>query len=251
MTMPNLQESHLRLALLSADARSLTDFRSAALALLKEHVPFDGAVFHALSPRVPLSTGVFIGITPEQLARSMHGWDELAVELGTLRELANEHWAATDHDAFPKGSRARARFERHIIRPFKMRSLCMVHLMVRGSLRAAIVLFSRRQAAFAPEQVALLRALAPQIAVADTMQANLDQAEQRQQPLRLVCRDQRLTERQRQIAELVALGHTNQAIAEALNLSANTTRNHLAKMFARLGAANRTELVRLTVLTPA
>jgi DNA-binding NarL/FixJ family response regulator len=96
-----------------------------------------------------------------------------------------------------------------------------------------------------------LRALAPGIALADTLHATLDQAQQREIPLKLVCRDQRLTARQREVAELLALGHTNEAIATALGVSANTTRNHLAKMFTRLGAANRTEFVRLVTLSPA
>lgn len=240
-----------RLALLAASSASSLAFRGAVLKLLGEVAPFDAAVFHALSPRVPLSTGVFLGITSEELARSLKTWDDLAVELGTLRELASKHWVATETQAFPPGSRARARFERHITRPFKMRSLCMVHLMVRGSLRAAVVLMSRRRAAFGNAAVATLRGLAPSIAVADALHAALDRTEQREIPLQLVCRDQRLTARQREVAELLALGHTNQAIATALGLSANTTRNHLAKMFARLGAANRTEFVRLVALSPA
>lgn len=248
---PSRASLSARLSLLAASSPSLLDFRRSALALLREVTPFDAAVFHALSPRVPLSTGVFLGITAEELARSLANWDDLAVELGTLRELASRHWAATDEEAFPQGSRARSRFERHVTRPFKMRSLCMVHLMVRGSLRAAVVLMSRRRAAFDAGALATLRSVAPSIALADTLHATLDQAEQREIPLTLVCRDQRLTPRQREVAELLALGHTNQTIATALGLSANTTRNHLAKMFARLGAANRTEFVRLVALSPA
>ena len=70
-------------------------------------------------------------------------------------------------------------------------------------------------------------------------------------PTRLVCGDGRLTPRQRVIVEHVALGHTNAEIAEALGLSANTLRNHLSAIFARVGASNRAELVRLAVLQPA
>lgn len=200
---------------------------------------------------MPLTTGVFVGITQAEVARSMASWDDLAVELGTLRELASQHWVASDVEAFAHGSRARTRFDKHITRPFKMRSLCMMHLMVRGAVHAAVVLMARGRDAFSESAVAQLRKLAPVIAVGDTLQVTLDQAEQRQMPLRLVCRDQRLTLRQREIAELVAFGYTNEAIAEALSMSPNTVRNHLAKMFARVDAATRTELVRLIVLTPA
>ena len=63
------------------------------------------------------------------------------------------------------------------------------------------------------------------------------------------CVDGRLTARQRDIVSRVALGQTNAQIATALGLSANTVRNHLARVFARIGASNRAELVRLAVLT--
>jgi DNA-binding CsgD family transcriptional regulator len=64
----------------------------------------------------------------------------------------------------------------------------------------------------------------------------------------LRCFDQRLTPRQRDIVERVALGHTNDQIGEALGLSPNTVRNLLTETRRRLGAANRAELVRLAVL---
>jgi DNA-binding CsgD family transcriptional regulator len=50
--------------------------------------------------------------------------------------------------------------------------------------------------------------------------------------------------------ERVALGHSNEQIAAGLGLSANTVRNHLARVFARVGSSNRADLVRLAVLRP-
>jgi DNA-binding CsgD family transcriptional regulator len=52
-----------------------------------------------------------------------------------------------------------------------------------------------------------------------------------------------LTARQRELLQLVAAGHTNQAIARTLGLSPGTVRKHLENTFARLGVASRTEAV--------
>jgi DNA-binding NarL/FixJ family response regulator len=54
-----------------------------------------------------------------------------------------------------------------------------------------------------------------------------------------------LTERQRQIAELVAEGLREREIAERLGLSRNTIRNHKQAIFHKLGARNSIEMIRL------
>lgn len=52
-----------------------------------------------------------------------------------------------------------------------------------------------------------------------------------------------VTDREREILLLVAGGATNQEIASALHLSPNTVRNHLARIYGRLGARSRLEAV--------
>ena len=54
-----------------------------------------------------------------------------------------------------------------------------------------------------------------------------------------------LTEREREIAELVGQGHTNREIAVATYLSEKTVERHLSRMFTKLGIANRTALALL------
>ena len=51
-----------------------------------------------------------------------------------------------------------------------------------------------------------------------------------------------LTERQREVAELVRRGHTNRDIATALFISEKTVERHLARIFAQLGVSRRTEV---------
>ena len=238
-----------KLAKLATEATSHRAYREGALALLREIIPFDGALMHALSPRVPLETAVIVGIDPQRIAQTMPGWDAIAVELGRLRDLANEKLAASDQEAFPQGSEMRARFHELALKPIGAQSLVIVHLIVRAEIHGAVMLTGRTTATFSEAHLETLRALAPILAVGDLLHAQLDNTQRASLPVTLRCTDGRLTARQREIVEHVAHGHTNDAIALALGISANTLRNHLATIFAKLGAANRADVVRLAVLS--
>lgn len=52
-----------------------------------------------------------------------------------------------------------------------------------------------------------------------------------------------LTERECEVLHLLALGHGNRRIAEALHLSHGTVRNYLSKLYRRIGAETRLEAV--------
>ena len=52
-----------------------------------------------------------------------------------------------------------------------------------------------------------------------------------------------LTEREREVLELLARGYDNRRIARELFLSDKTVRNHVSNVVARLGAADRTDAV--------
>jgi DNA-binding NarL/FixJ family response regulator len=54
-----------------------------------------------------------------------------------------------------------------------------------------------------------------------------------------------LTPRERQVLELIALGLPNKTIARRLGISEHTAKFHVAAVMAKLGAASRTEAVRL------
>ena len=237
------------LAAAGAGARTQPELRLRALELLSEALPFDAAFFHALSPRVPLATGVAVGIPLARIAATMAHWDRLAVELEPLRTHALEHGGVvSDGEALPAGSRVRASFERTVAKPLGVRRLAIVHLSLRERFTGAVLLMRKRAAQpFTPNELALLRALVPVLSLADAAHEP-GHAQPASLPTRLRCLDQRLTERQREIVEHVAMGHTNAAIARALEVSPNTLRNHLVAVFQRLGAANRADVVRLAVL---
>ncbi len=62
-------------------------------------------------------------------------------------------------------------------------------------------------------------------------------------PCRTVDPFERLSEREREIFQLVAEGHANKEIAELLHLSANTVETHRAHVLEKLGLHNAAELV--------
>jgi DNA-binding CsgD family transcriptional regulator len=60
-----------------------------------------------------------------------------------------------------------------------------------------------------------------------------------------------LTEAEAKVAELVAAGHTNRAIAGALFMSPRTVEAHLTRVYRKLGVRSRVELARLLSTVPA
>jgi two-component system response regulator NreC len=59
--------------------------------------------------------------------------------------------------------------------------------------------------------------------------------------------DDPLSEREREVLRLLALGHTNQEIAESLYLSVRTVETHRAHIMQKLRLSNRAELVRYAI----
>jgi DNA-binding CsgD family transcriptional regulator len=215
---------------------------------MRARVPFDGALFHELSPRAPLDRGALIGIDPMALVASSASWDENAVVLGRLRDVAlAQDGVAIDDEAFPIGSRARREWDRRVRKPLGLRSAMVVHLEVRGRI-TAVILLGRNRSRFAVEDRQTIAKMRGVLAVCDALQQALHDGNVRGPAAQLECVDQRLTARQREIALQVALGHTNEEIGKALGISGHTVRNLLVQIRARLGAANRAEIVRVAVL---
>ena len=172
----------------------------------------------------------------------MPRWDDLAVALGGFLMVARGRGGlACDDEVIPARGPARRAFDEVARRGLGVRTLAVLHLIE----PAADGIGRTRLRPFTHDERALLRAAIPVITLGDTRRVTEAGRGRRE---RLACVDQRLTPRQREIVEYVALGHTNAAIARALRLSPHTTRNHLVRVFARLGAANRAEVVRLAVL---
>jgi two-component system nitrate/nitrite response regulator NarL len=61
-------------------------------------------------------------------------------------------------------------------------------------------------------------------------------------PQRLARRPARLSPRERQIVTFIAAGCSNQQIADCLGLKTQTIKNHLCRMYDKLGVSNRVHL---------
>lgn len=57
----------------------------------------------------------------------------------------------------------------------------------------------------------------------------------------------RLTDREREVLQLIAEGHSNQSIADELVISVKTVEAHKAHIMSKLGARNRTDLIRYAI----
>lgn len=58
-----------------------------------------------------------------------------------------------------------------------------------------------------------------------------------------------LTSREREILQLIAEGHSSRAIGEKLSISQKTVESHKARMMPKIGARNRTDLLRFAIRT--
>ena len=212
-------------------------------------IRFDRALFHELSPRASLDHAGLIGVDRAVLEAGKDRWDENAVLFARLRELAVEQGGvASDREAFPSGGRARKAWDERVGKPFRARATIAGHLIVRDKIIAAVILFRQTATPFAEREQAALRGVLPALSIGDALQQALASKQLIGAAVQLRCVDQRLTARQREIVERVALGHTNREIGETLGLSENTVRNLLTDVRRRLSAANRAEIVRLAVL---
>jgi DNA-binding CsgD family transcriptional regulator len=238
-----------RLLALGAAVPSLPELRRQVVALVRGAIPCDAALLHELSPRAPLERGCFVGLDPAALRSSQKRWDDNAVTLGRLHQVAlGQGGVVTDAEAFPAGSAAHKAWVARVARPLDVGAGLFAHLVLRERLVSALGLFRRGGRRFTRAEAALLRLLVPALTVVDGLGQALTSGPPRGMATRLACVDQRLTPAQREIVAHVALGHTNAQIAAAVRASPHTIRNHLAEVFRRLGAANRADVVRLAVL---
>ncbi|MCX4247511.1 helix-turn-helix transcriptional regulator [Paraliomyxa miuraensis] len=241
----------VRLCAMAAETSVLPQWRQQALHGLRTRVRFEAGLFHELSPRAPLDRAGVLDWDLAGLAATRRSWDDLAVDFGPLRERALvQGGVATDREAFGHRGPARSRWERQVARPLGIRSLLAIHLVLDARIIAVVMLARRRDPPFSTAEREAMQPLAPVLAVCDGLHQSRSRWMLPGVATAVRCVDERLTSRQRQVVEYVALGRTNEEIAEVLGISANTVRNLLVKVRARVGAANRAELVRVAVLHP-
>jgi DNA-binding CsgD family transcriptional regulator len=246
---PKLLQLALDVCELAQRAADLVGYREGVLDMLYGIVRFDVGLFHEFSPRTPLTRAAIRGIEPDTIAAGLGEWDDNAVMFERLRELAlKQGGVASAEEAFARDARARTAWRERVCKPLRAQRVVIAHAVVSERIVSAILLCRSRAREFTELEQNVLRTILPAIAVGDALQQRLTDETPGGLPTQLRCLDQRLTSRQREIVERVALGHTNGQIGEALGLSVHTVRNLLTETRRRVGAANRAELVRLAVL---
>jgi len=249
LTHPKLLQTVLSLCELGQRSADLVSYREGVLDLVHDLVRFEVALFHEFSPRVPLTRAAVRGIELATITAGLGTWDDNAVLFERLRELAlTRAGVASAQQAFARDARARAAWRERVCKPDRVQSVLMGHAIVNERIVSALMLCRRTGREFTEREQSVVQTLLPAIAIGDAFQQTLTDKAPNGPPTRLRCLDQRLTPRQREIVERVALGHTNSQIGEALGLSAHTVRNLLTETRRRLGAANRAEVVGLAVL---
>ena len=196
-------------------------------ALLGIHQPANGGWSAEHAQAVPA----------EILQRLQGGWADYGVELAPVFEVARRTGCAVDSQVL--GSRfTRSRYYREIAAPQRAAAAAIIVLEVRERVLGAFILGRRR--GFSAQELRVLQALSPALALGLASLA-------KSSPFALSCdsgpEPVRLTPREQEIAEYVALGYTNQQIGIACGIAATTVRNRLAALFERLQVASRAELV--------
>lgn len=202
----------------------------------------EGAWFHTVDPTLPLSHGSWLGLDLAPVERARVGWAAYSVELAPLMQAAIADGTADTTEVFGERARDRGPFFRDVARPLGIARSLWLGLAGGGHL--ASIGIARSHGDFRRAPRAALRALLPVLTLADralASTASLARARPSAQVLALV------SPRQRQVIELVVLGHTNADIALALGLSINTVRNQLAATFRKVGVSTRAELVGLVL----
>lgn len=242
---PNLERA---LAELARSSEDLAAFRRAALTIVQRAVPADVGLFHELSPRSALARAAMHNVDAAWLATTLSSWDDLAVLFGALVHDAQAHGGVGLARRAFKGRKAIAReWSQRFARPLAVADVVIVHLIVHERVVSALVLGRKRaRTLFTERELETLTQLAPILSVCDAWLQQRSGAPAGM-PVAVRCVDGRLTQRQQSVVEQVALGHADREIATALQISPHTVRNLLVTIRARLGAANRAEVVHRAV----
>ncbi len=140
------------------------------------------------------------------------------------------------------------------------------HAVVRSGRRSLLAAESDLdvvgEAANAREAIFEARALQPDVIVLDVVMPGESGIEvlpklRQEAPVakaRVAASEDPLSDREREVLQRLALGHTNQEIAQKLHISVRTAETHRAHIMQKLGLATRAELVRHAIehglLTP-
>jgi DNA-binding CsgD family transcriptional regulator len=221
--------------LAASDARS-EQFRGGSLAVLERAIGFDFAIMWRFDG--PTANDATIhGFAKSFWERYCEELPRFRAELAPLMGAATTRGAVSDREVFSLRDRSRLGFYADIVRPIGSRTYLTGVMVLRGRPMGAIQL-GRTGSEFDARSVSVLRDALPILALGDAIR---DGDRPRADPI--------LTPREREIVEYAALGFTAKEIATACGNAPNTVRNQLARLYRKLGVANRAELVAVLART--
>lgn len=211
---------------LAQDAHTTGAFERAVLDVVLRAVPGDVAFFLSKSHGgPPTASGLSLPMSAEAALVNER-------ELSPLKAHAlTRGGAAVDEDVFGAAHLRSLRYFRAFAAPVFGQRTLLGYLRLRSAVIGVVGIGRCSSTRFREEDVAQLETMLPALAV-----ARASYGEPRAQVARL-------TDREREVLELLCLGYTNKEIAQACGTSPNTVRNQLVSVFGKLGASTRAEAV--------
>jgi len=210
-----------------------TVFVPASLALLYE-VDAHGAPTDAMALRGSSTT---LTTATDDLARRLHALEPVDPFSPRRAQAMGSVTLGVD-DVGGEEEVKRSMFGRHL-RRLDLGMPLHAYLWGGNRIVAGIVLLRAAcEPSFRRQECALLARIAPLLADAVVL-GRETAAEQHAAP---VLPEERLTEREREVAHLVLAGESNAAVAQRLTMSEATVKTHLTRIYAKLGIRSRTEL---------
>lgn len=225
----------------SSQATSLDEFKNDLMVALHEHYDclnttfFTGPTFvTAFSDPAPVVTGRITPVIDEYQAR-WYPKDVFASPQSRAALAARPAISADDLRGLPNDS---VTYLQDFLYRKRLHSASVMHLDLAHGCHGLVGMFDSRGREPDPARLHAMGILARQLS---------ERAKSLPGQVVPSWRD-RLTPRQVQLAELVADGHTNEEIAEILNLGLDTVKKYVSRVFSATRVRNRAELVKLVCL---
>jgi DNA-binding CsgD family transcriptional regulator len=235
-SMSRVTATRADIAALAHVAEDGPSFDRALLVGLQRDIGFDVAFLQSKDAgRPPLVLGLDAAPFAAAPSERLGAYDR---ELAPVRRAAlAARGVAVDTEVLGSAGVRACAYHRDLAAPVGGKHSLVAYVRLRGRELAALVL-GRTGRRFRSGEVARVEALLPTLAIA---LASLPRATY------AAATPAALTPRERDVLSYVCLGYTNREIARACGTSANTVRNQLARVFAKLGASTRAEAVGLSL----
>lgn len=226
-------DSLARLASLTTECATTAEYDAARTEWLHATVDCDTIYQGAVTPAQavdPVVSRVDPGYTARCEAAADRYWPDRARLNAVARQAGG---VAFDTEVLPASERRERVFYREIVAGLGLRTIAVSVLELRRQPVSCIYFGWTSRQARREREVAVLRAALPLLALGDAVHHPAD--------VRTTI-DIGLTQREREIVDLIVRGLTNMEIATLLGTAPATVKNQVAAILRKTGTANRTEL---------